>query len=205
MITLYHGTSTRNLDDIMKNGIKPRRESEGVWDDDCQSREDMVYLTNSYAPFFAQQACLLKDGEYIYKPVVIEVSISDKQANKRLYPDEDYLEQLARDNGSSLPESYFSLDLVGKTKFFRERLEHYQPMWTHSLQGLGNVAFKGVVYPKFINRYTILDEDKIIDYSDPVICIPNQRFLGHKYHKVCSELIWSEPYSKKIMEVNNHA
>ena len=210
MITLYHGTSTRNLDDIIENGIKPRGESESVWsDNDCPSREDMVYLTNSYAPFFAQQSCLVEDGEYIDKPVVIEVSISDKQAKKRLYPDEDYLEQFTRDYPKDsinvVPKDYFSLNLADRTKFFRERLENYQGMWTYSLEGLGNVAFKGIVHPKFIKRCTILDEDMILDYSDPVICTAKQRIVGAKYHRVCSELIWSEPYSKKIMEVNNHA
>lgn len=202
MITLYHGTSTKHLPDIILNGIKPRGKRQGVWEEKgCPSREDMVYLTNSYAPFFAQQSCLYEDGEYIDKPVVLEICLSDKQCDKRLYPDEDYLEQLARDNPEGLHPEYFDLDLENKTKFFRERLEHYKVMWSHSLNGLGNVAYKGIVLPKFIKRYSILDEDRILEYSDPVISILNQRVLGNRYQKICREQIWSEPFSKQVCEV----
>ena len=42
MKTLYHGTTTKNLDDILTNGLKPRHDKESNWQE-FPSRKDMIY------------------------------------------------------------------------------------------------------------------------------------------------------------------
>ena len=70
-IKLYHGTTTKHLDKILKQGITPRHDRPSNWDKH-PSREDMVYLTNAYAIYFAQVCCDWEAGE---SPVVLEVFV----------------------------------------------------------------------------------------------------------------------------------
>lgn len=197
MITLYHGTSTKYLQAIISSGLMPRYESESNWEN-APSRKDMVYLTNSYAPYFAQQSVPVGSE---YQPVVFKVQLSDKICDKRLYPDEDYLEQIARNHPEGLPQEYLSMDMKQRTEFFRERLEHYKIMYANSIQGLGTCAYKGVIPPKFITSYTILDADRILEYSDPTITLMNQRLLADKYQNACNQIIWEKPFSLGVYEV----
>ena len=54
-LKLYHGTSSRFLDRILKHGIKPRGKGTSQWDK-FPSRPDLVYLTTAYPFYFAIQA-----------------------------------------------------------------------------------------------------------------------------------------------------
>lgn len=55
---LYHGTSFENIERILHQGILPRRETKkSNWfmpdSNDFESRNDAVYLSNAYAPYYA--------------------------------------------------------------------------------------------------------------------------------------------------------
>ena len=190
---LYHGTNTQHLQKILKEGIKPRYENESNWEDN-PSRSDMVYLTNSYAPYFALMQCDA-DQDFI-KPVVIEVDVP----TKKLFPDEDYLEQFTRGD----PEWKTVVDattMEERTAMFKNELLKYHEFGLQSLTGLGNCCFKGVILPKRIKRYTILDASLVLTYSDPTITLMNQRFMGAMYHEICSKKIWQKPFSLDVFEV----
>ena len=51
------------------------------------------------------------------------------------------------------------------------------------------------VIPKNIIRYSILDESKILDYSDPTITLMNYQILGGRYRKLSQKTMWEEPLS----------
>src|SRR4028119_388978 len=92
---LYHGTSLKNGEKILKSGILPRRSKRSNWDH-CQapSRSDCVYLTSVYAGYFAQQADKEGQGWAIFE-------IDSNQLNPgHLLPDEDCLALLQSSRGS---------------------------------------------------------------------------------------------------------
>ena len=73
-LLLYHGTSLSKLESILKDGIMPRRLSgKSNWDDN-ESHDNMVYLTNSYAPYYSL-ASLEDDDD---KPVVLEIKFDEE-------------------------------------------------------------------------------------------------------------------------------
>lgn len=84
IVTLYHGTSSKHLDSIKKNGLKPRIDS-GNYGDHNQSHR-YVYLTRYYPAFFALNA-LKSDDEM---PVIVRIEINIAE----LLPDEDFLAQV---------------------------------------------------------------------------------------------------------------
>ena len=53
-ITLYHGTSSHYLADILKNGLRPRKcTNNSNYDDSNPSNESLVYLSNYWHYFYA--------------------------------------------------------------------------------------------------------------------------------------------------------
>ena len=190
-VTLYHGTSTKYLDDILKQGIKPRYDKESIWEDN-PSRPDMVYLSSAYAVYFSQVASNRLGG----KPVVFEVKVD----TKRLYPDEDFLEQITRVD----PEwkDTLSLGMEERTAWFKNNMLEYKISYSDSLGALGNACHKGIIKPKNIIRYSILDESKILDYSDPTITLMNYQILGGRYRKLSQKTMWEEPLSIKTRSKN---
>ena len=64
---IYHGTSFKNLDSILNNGIDPRSDGKSNWEE-YESRDDMVYLTLAYPFYYA--ACVAKNDDPL---VVFEI------------------------------------------------------------------------------------------------------------------------------------
>ena len=190
-VTLYHGTSTKYLDDILKQGIKPRYEKESIWEDN-PSRPDMVYLSSAYAVYFSQVASYRLGG----KPVVFEVKVNSKS----LYPDEDFLEQITRVDPAW--KDTLSLGMEERTAWFKKNMLDYKTAYADSLGALGNACHKGIIKPKNIIRYSILDESKILEYSDPTITLMNYQILGGRYRKLSQKTMWEEPLSIKTRSKN---
>ena len=171
---LYHGTSSRHLGSVLKEGLKPRGRKKGNWES-FPSRKDMVYLTNAYAPFFAIQGSKGKE-----KALILEIDMDLES----LYPDEDFIAQaLAHQTGRPLDEVHE--EVVAD-------LESYQHLAIDSLQRLGNCSHKGVIPADNISRYCLIDcaarSDIGMICMDPSISLMNYRFCGSKYRSVISWL-----------------
>lgn len=172
---LYHGTRSKLLDKILENGLKPRGKRKGNWKQ-YPSRHDLVYLTRSYAPFFAING--LKKNENL--ALILEIESS----NLKLLPDEDFISQaISMNTGEPLPEVH---------KQVLENLESYQEHWQLSLDNLGNCSHKGPISPGNITRYCTLDIKKRPDLFsislDPSISTMNYRFCGTRYQSIISWL-----------------
>lgn len=172
---LYHGTSDRNLDSILRHGIRPRgRRKKSNWDS-YPSRTDCVYLTNSYAAYFAEQSADRKKGE---RSLVVEVEIDE--TDSRLLPDEDFIAQAIA--------TRLKVSIESVHRGIRDSLEGYAHHALDSLAGLGNVCLKGTVKPESIIRYAIVDFTKQKELwqfcLDPSISLLNYRFCGDKYRSV---------------------
>jgi hypothetical protein len=172
---LYHGTSERYLDSILRHGIRPRgRRKKSNWDA-YPSRPDCVYLTNSYAAYFAERAAA--KGE---KSLIVEVDVDEHDS--RLLPDEDFIAQ------AMAKQLKVSIESVHRG--IRDSLEGYAHHAMDSLTGLGNVCLKGTV--KSVTRYAIIDFSKQAELwqfcLDPSISTLNYMFCGEKYRSVISWL-----------------
>ena len=188
-LTLYHGTTTKHLDHILKQGITPRyKNSIGNWKDN-PSRDDMVYLSNAYACYFAYVTA----GEQGGDPLVLEVNVK----KDRLYPYEDYLEQFTRVD-PAWKEIVEQTSMEFRTEHFKKTLLDYKDYFEDSLQFLGNACHKGIIKPKNIVRYSILDDDKVLEYSDPTITLQNYIYLGDRYRELSKSTMWQKPLSKSI-------
>ena len=213
-LLLYHGTSLSKLESILKDGIMPRRLSgKSNWDDN-ESHDNMVYLTNSYAPYYSL-ASLEDDDD---KPVVLEIKF-DEESMMNLFPDEDALEQANNskyakscelDNLSlaerfDVPIGFSEMTIEDRTLWFKDNLYHFhmdssnRMFYEKSLALLGTCCHEGMISADKIVRYSLLKPEKILSYSDPVICIPNQMILGGHYQNVCSNIIWDKEYSEKVV------
>jgi hypothetical protein len=167
---LYHGTSTKRLDEILKHGLRPRkgRKCKSNWKE-YPSRTDMVYLTSAYPFYFAASAA--GKGE---DPVVFEIDTTLLEEGN-FFPDEDFISQGMKD--------------IANHDKYRENLELYQHHWELSVEKLGNCCYKGVIPAKAITRYCILSKkrsDLLIQMLDPSISIMNFMVLGTWYNNFVS-------------------
>jgi len=175
---LYHGTTETVARAALAEGLKPRgvTKAEGNWD--CASHEDAVYLTTVYAPYFAYSAV---DDDKKENWGVVEVD-TRKLGKEHLYPDEDYLEQVARFN----PEEFdIGPSMEERTDWFKEHLEDFKHLWEASLDGIGNCSFRGSVPPEAITRVAIFDPESnptvAVTAIDPTITLMNYKICKEKY------------------------
>lgn len=174
---LYHGTSSKHIKKILKEGITPRKDKKGNWE--LVSRQGHVYLTIAYPIYFAINACNLKKD----KPVVVKIQL-DKADFKFLYPDEDFIGQvLVRQHkdlfkGTSLGDITNAVDL-----------EYYKKYWVKSLIGLGNVSHKGIITPdKIVDWCCVEDKMLLMAGGDPSISVLNFYFCGDRYIGITNSL-----------------
>ncbi len=88
-----------------------------------------------------------------------------------------------------------------RTKWFKDNLTDYKEHYVGSLYGLGNCCHKGLIKPKNIVRYSILDHDQILHYSDPTINLQNYQILGGRYRMISEKTMWEKPLSKESINL----
>jgi hypothetical protein len=180
---LYHGTSAKNLDNILKHGIQPRGGKKGNWTHSVESRRDMVYLTAAYPLHFALSAT--KPGE---DRLILEINIH-KLNPWALHPDEDFLEQATR---KYRPEGC-PRDRKPATRWFREQLPSYARHWSVSIENIGNCCHLGPVPVGAITRYAVIPKDwPALLWSDPMIMLANYYVMGSYYRKLNAALFGDE-------------
>lgn len=182
-IKLYHGTNSENLKGILKEGIKPRnKKTKGNWEK-IPSREGFVYLSDTYAGYYA--VCSIKNK--VLKPILIEVEVEAE----KLYPDEDFIGQiLIRKSGKNIFDITNSVDI-----------ENYKDLWKESLEKLGNASFKGTIPVKNIRRVKEIPSSLYLYFLDPSISLLNHYYCGQKYKELIKFVmgdIKEDPLKKEI-------
>jgi hypothetical protein len=182
-VKVYHGTNERTARRTLKHGIRPRGESRkrGNWAHTVQSNPDMVYLTNSYASYFAISATT--SG----RPAVIEIEL-DNLDKERLFPDEDFIEQALRAKKLGT-----SSDPHARTKYVIEHIDNYQANWKLSLEKLGNVCYRGTIPASAITKIVAFDVKQnphiALDMMNPTITLANYQYCGEKYRQLTQWLV----------------
>lgn len=170
---LYHGTSARYLEAILKYGIRPRNETGNSNWEKFKSRPDLIYLTTAYPLYFAANTTEVKNGES-----ALIVEIDSRRLNKDLfYPDEDFIAQvIAHREGRSL-------EIVQKE--VTRDLEGYRHTWEKSLKGMGTCSYQGTILTETIDKYVVIDLKKRpelwMSMTDPLITVMNYKFRGAYY------------------------
>jgi len=195
---LYHGTSEAVARLALTEGLKPRCATglTGNWEHTVQSGADRVYLTAAYAPYFAFAA--VPEGGH-ERWAIIEIE-TDRLAQGRLLPDEDFLEQGTRNQAA--PDWMLDLGfdegmgMVERTAWFRDNAMLFQCLWVESIMHLGNAAYAGNVVPEAITRVVLFDPKlNAAIYQaacDPSISLLNYKFTGGKYQAITRWMMGGE-------------
>jgi hypothetical protein len=174
-VTLAHGTSASLLEEILRNGLKPRGDAVSHWGN-CPSHRDRVYLTDAYAFYFAQNAA--GDDDLL----IVEVEVD----RAKLVPDEDYLGQSS--HGTEWEDKYPGL--IERTLAMRDAVDKMPrkqriELAARSLAALGSAAHIGRIFPAAIRRMARVPAQMVphivMTECDPTISIRNYRFMGGYY------------------------
>jgi hypothetical protein len=187
---LYHGTSTELLPAIQKEGIKPRKETKDAtnWKHTIESNPDTVYLSDTYAPYFALAAVNTTGG----KPVVLRIP-TENLDEKFLVPDEDALEQGCRDIGPGPLQCPLN-NMIERTHWYRKKVFmltlQFPDLWLTSLRVLGTCGYRDTIpYTAVDDTYTFTNNNAvIIEWGDPMISILNYQIMGASYQEATAAL-----------------
>lgn len=177
---LYHGTTATIALKAFESGLMPRRSSgsRGNWPN-CPSSPDLVYMTETYAGYFA--SCATSAAGDVARWGIVEID-TDMLDEFSMMPDEDFLEQATR---GQVVEGLRTRTMVGRTRWFRNNISRFSAAWTASVRHLGNASYMGIVPPEAITRVSIFDpsSNRYVSWwcSDPIINLMNHRLMGAAY------------------------
>jgi hypothetical protein len=146
-VTLYHGTSSYYLNDILRTGILARSHTKNNnWVDSRPSIENMTYMTNKWHYTYAINSFIelqkqgINDNNY---PAYIECKVP----KALLEIDEDFL---------------YSNYMINKLKSFNKNNEsELNITWEECLAQYATVGVIGNIPREYIVSFTILGEDEL--------------------------------------------
>jgi hypothetical protein len=193
---LFHGTSGKYLESILKHGLLPRRFSKhkGNFAHTVQSDRNRVYLSDSYAPYFAWGTNGKDDDN---NPVVIAVD-TDRFDNL-IMADEDAIEQV--DRAQNKIKILDTKDIWRRTNKFRRLAPdlEYSGSFTYedSLATLGTCAVAGTIDPKAILGYIKFQKGSLWRVWDPTITLLNYAFMKDFYREA-TRVAWTGGEPKEL-------
>lgn len=190
-LKLYHGTTATALASIAAHGIKPRGKANKTnnWKHTVGSNQDTVYLTDSYAFYFAWCAAARRRDDL----ALVEVDCDGLRAN--LQADEDAVEQSNRGR-DGLPADW---DMKRRTIYYRSRAHLYSA--AQSLEVLGTCGHRGTVPVSALRRIVTIKHEEclrlILQGFDPSISTLNYKILGAQYRQGVRWFFDDEPVCEK--------
>lgn len=188
-MVLAHGTALSQLARIQREGLRPRGGGTiNNWKHTVGSNKEAVYLTTSYALYFAWCGTNDKSGT-----ALVEIKEIDE---KRMQADEDAIEQVMRNHPDREPEKIRKWDMKRRTVWYRARAHMYG--WQQSVAVLGTCAHRGALPTHCLGRVVLISHDTtmrlILQYGlDPTISVTAFKFLGEKYVHAQRWLFGDEP------------
>lgn len=178
---LYHGTTERIGRRAKAEGLRPRKlTGKSNWKHVVESNPSLIYLTTTYAPYYALHVLNGSKGEKIS---IIEVE-TDLLHESNFRPDEDFIEQatsLDKMNTAGIKGS----TTKQRTKYIRNHLDEFSSIWKQSVEHLGNCGYKGVITGNAITRVSVVGISKCqilcSEALDAVITLANYRICGAQY------------------------
>jgi hypothetical protein len=119
---LYHGTTEAVARRAMVEGLLPRSKTGKTnWEHSVESNPDMVYLTTTYAPYFA---CSAAEGDDNLAIIEVRAVLLNE---RKFYPDEDFIAETLLRQGNH-PRS----EHAAWVKHARDNAEQYRRYWRQS-------------------------------------------------------------------------
>ncbi len=189
--TLYHGTNEPGWQSILAAGAILPRNMHGAsnWNHTIKSHYGAVYLTDTYAPYFAINAITtdeFSDDGPIVRAAIIEIDATAILAG--LTADEDALEQSTRVPGKRMSKMTMNQRTI-KARAMLPRLAG-SGAWGESLAFMGTCAHIGPIPFAAIRRVALVPISGSIDHSSwaiqamqPSITRANYQYCGADYRK----------------------
>lgn len=188
---LYHGTNTTNLKKILKEGIKPREKKKSNWEGFGRSRPDLVYLTNCYAPYYADSACKGR-GQL---GVIIKLEIDPTKI--KLYPDEEFifncagiLEEAKRTGKTQ--ELWNEIDPKEYEIVIDKKTKQGKIGWKSSLRYLGTITAEYIPPECIKGFYVAKTSIEFVMHCDPSVSPINYKYCGPQYKEYLETLNYSK-------------
>jgi hypothetical protein len=172
-VILFHGTSERNLESILKDGLLANSEEHSNWvhSNEYENPKGFVYL--GYAPFAHAMNSSYDGG----RGVVLEVDIPDVD---RLYPDAHFM---------AFPDGR-PLNPMPDLATIKERVLKSQHLTSISLERVKGACFLGDIPPSWIKRYVLIDWKARKSMNDLVL---QETSMG-SYHAKMVEYVLNEKW-----------
>lgn len=180
---LYHGTTSRHLEAILKDGLLPRADRKSNWQ--AESCDEVVYLTKTYGLHFAATARQDKTEDL----VIIEIDTDLLPDAEALFADEDALwfawrAGLMREQ--DIEDWVYDEPMEKQAQYFAGFLENFAHegfTWDWSLKTIGNCTYKGTIPPSAITRVVSYEAATgwWFAFHDPQVAPSNFKFCGPEY------------------------
>ena len=178
-VKIYHGTTATIGRRAMKEGLRPRNlTGKSNWKHIVESNPSLIYLTTTYAPYYALQT--VNKGENI-AIIGIDTDLLDES---KFRPDEDFIEQVTgidKTNKAGIKGK----TVKQRTKYIRNHLDEFSDFWKPSIEHLGNCGFKGNISQKAISKISVVDISKCQamcgEALEAVITLANYSVCGKQY------------------------
>ena len=162
-------------------GLLPRAvHRRSNWRHTVESNRHAVYLTNTYALYYAIQA---GDNANAGRIAILEIDI-DQLEYFQLVPDEDALAAVGRGN-DQLPADW---TLRQRTRHYRDRLKHYAGKYDVSLDATGTCSYLGTIPATSITMVAFIDYKAAAGpcfiASDAQVSIQNFNLKGASHRAV---------------------
>lgn len=184
---LYHGTTEAVACRALRDGLLPRiAHGRSNWGHGIttESNPSLVYMTSVYAPYFGLQAIDCADIKAGFKIGIVEIE-TDMLQERWMRPDEDFIEQVTRNENDTKRLGIKGVGMAERTKWVRNHIDQFSGMWKLSVEHLGNCAHKGQLPAHAITRVSICQISAstlmLIAARDPAITWVNKKFCGDKY------------------------
>lgn len=179
---LLHGTTSKKLAQIAREGLRPRHGRRGStnWSKH-PSHPKAVYLTTAYAMHYGY--CAAADGDFI---TILDIDVASL-GRETLVADEDSY-ATARVEGFEWVQE---LSLPDRVAYWRNNLKATDA--AQSLRVLGNCACMGSIAPAAIKAVRLLSRQEVamltVGVCDPVIHPMNFKLMGGYFQRFNAWLV----------------
>jgi hypothetical protein len=192
---LYHGTSTKHMDSILKNGLQPRTVTgNSNWSGKIESKSGFVYLSTAYPVYFAVAAAR-EDHEQL---LVLQVEV----AKRDLYPDEDFVAYALHESGIQKFARMKLQDIIPLVN-----LEVYKSFAEKSLKHNGLAAVK-FVPPTKIKGHVVIDLHKniqeVMSIGGDAIPSPIPYMVLGEHYRKCMKALFAGGLAAAMEVVAEH-